>query len=292
MPLNIYAVGDIMLGEQGLCYNFGVKSVIKNKGVGYLFTDVKGILKTGDIVFGNLEAPISNETNKRGFETNFFRAAPNVIESLKNANFNVLSVANNHIMEHGGKAFLSTVNSLKENNITPVGVANKTEILEVKGFKVAFMAYSFIDDFIHNSAYNKVKSERKILEDIKKIRDSVDLIIMSLHWGYEYIPFPSPEQVEIGRRLIDCGVDIVLGGIPMSSKAMRFIYFFAKWIEGHSIEVYQPLAVFTTAEKLYANMREKIGEVFNCDVSDAYGLNDGGGGGLVLTNALNIVDCI
>jgi poly-gamma-glutamate synthesis protein (capsule biosynthesis protein) len=106
---------------------------------------------------------------------------------------------------------LSTVNSLKENNITPVGVANKTEILEVKGFKVAFMAYSFIDDFIHNSAYNKVKSERKILEDIKKIRDSVDLVIVSLHWGYEYTPFPSPEQVEIGRRLIDYGTDIILG---------------------------------------------------------------------------------
>jgi poly-gamma-glutamate synthesis protein (capsule biosynthesis protein) len=72
------------------------------------------------------------------------------------------------------------------------------------------MAYSFIDDFIHNSAYNKVKSERKILEDIKKIRDSVDLVIVSLHWGYEYTPFPSPEQVEIGRRLIDYGTDIII----------------------------------------------------------------------------------
>jgi len=202
MTLTIYAVGDIMLGEQPLCYNFGVKSVIKNKGVGYLFRDVKNIFKDGDIVFGNLEAPISNETNKSGFEANFFRADPSIVNGLKSANFNALSVANNHIMEHGEKAFVSTVKSLKENSIIAVGVANKTEIIEVNGFKVALMAYSFIEDFINNAMYNKISSERKILEDVKDIKNSVDLVVLSLHWGYEYVPFPSPEQIEIGRRLV------------------------------------------------------------------------------------------
>ncbi len=56
--------------------------------------------------------------------------------------------------------------------------------------------------------------EKKIFEDIKNIRNSVDLVIVSLHWGYEYVPFPSPEQVEIGRKLIDCGADIIFGGHP------------------------------------------------------------------------------
>jgi phenylacetate-CoA ligase len=54
------------------------------------------------------------------------------------------------------------------------------------------------------------------------------------------------------------------------------IFFFAEWIEENNIEIHQPLAVFTTAEKLYHHMREKIGAVFNCDVYDAYGLSDGG----------------
>ena len=54
------------------------------------------------------------------------------------------------------------------------------------------------------------------------------------------------------------------------------IYFFANWIEENNIKTHQPLAVFTTAEELYPNMREKIGGVFNCDVYDAYGLGDGG----------------
>lgn len=54
------------------------------------------------------------------------------------------------------------------------------------------------------------------------------------------------------------------------------IYFFAEWIEKNDLTIHSPFAVFTTAEKLYPNMRAKISEVFNCDVYDGYGLNDGG----------------
>ncbi len=54
------------------------------------------------------------------------------------------------------------------------------------------------------------------------------------------------------------------------------IYFLSIWIEKHHVRIYSPLVVFTTAEKLYPNMRKKIEDVFNCDVYDCYGLNDGG----------------
>lgn len=54
------------------------------------------------------------------------------------------------------------------------------------------------------------------------------------------------------------------------------IWYLAKYIEEHSLQVHEPIAVFTTAEKLFPHMREKIGEVFNCEVYDGYGANDGG----------------
>lgn len=56
------------------------------------------------------------------------------------------------------------------------------------------------------------------------------------------------------------------------------IYFMSKWIEENKLEVHKPLAIFTTAEKLYLNMREKIKTVFNCNVYDNYGTSDGGVG--------------
>jgi len=214
MRLNIYAVGDIMLGEHHLSYTFGVKRVIENKGVNYLIKDVRDIFRNGDIVFGNLEAPISVATSASEPKANFFRANPSVVEGLKYANFNVLSVANNHIMEHGTDAFLTTVKLLRENEIIPVGIKNKIEVIKKKGVKIAIIAYSFIEDFIDNCLYNKVSTEEKILNDIEKVKDIVDLIILSLHWGQEFVPFPSPKQIEIGRRLIDAGADIILGVHP------------------------------------------------------------------------------
>lgn len=215
MPLKIYAVGDIMLGEQQLCNNFGVSSVIKCKGPDYPFDNVRSLFNNGDIVFGNLECSImSEESANDEQEPKFFCAEPSVIEGLKKVNFNVLSVANNHIMEHGGVLFQNTVQLLRNNNIYPVGIASEIEIINVKGYKIAFLAYSFIEDNIPNSGYNKIHSEEPILQDINKIRSDVDLVIISLHWGYEYVPYPSPDQIRIGRKLVDAGADIILGGHP------------------------------------------------------------------------------
>jgi phenylacetate-CoA ligase len=53
------------------------------------------------------------------------------------------------------------------------------------------------------------------------------------------------------------------------------IYFFAKYLVDHDIEIHSPVAIFTTAEKLYPHQREAIMDAFGCDVFDHYGLNDG-----------------
>lgn len=203
-----------MLGEQPLCNNFGVANIIKNKGIDHIFDDVRQIFADGDIVFGNLECSIANQDMELDQEPAFFCANPMVLKGLKCAHFNVLSVANNHIMEQGNIAYRNLVQLLNENGLCPVGINNKIEILNIKGYKIAFMAYSFIEDKIPNSSYNKVSSEEIILHDIQKVRPLVDIIIISLHWGDEYVPLPSPEQIVIGRKLVDAGADVILGSHP------------------------------------------------------------------------------
>ncbi|MBB6401734.1 poly-gamma-glutamate synthesis protein (capsule biosynthesis protein) [Methanococcus maripaludis] len=214
MNLVIYAVGDIMLGEQPLCHGFGVKSKICKNGIEYLFGELKEIFPNGDIVFGNLEAPASNITEKSGIYTNYFRADPKKIQNLKNMGFNVLSIANNHIMEHGAISFKNTVEELKKNNILPVGLKNGFEVLNVKGLNVGFLGCSLINDFLDNHPYNNFTSENELIENVMVMREKVDLLIISIHWGQEYVPYPSKEQVELGRKLIELGGDIILGGHP------------------------------------------------------------------------------
>jgi gamma-polyglutamate biosynthesis protein CapA len=214
MPITIYAVGDIMLGEQPLCENFGVKAVLRAKGTEYLFREVSPLLLGGDIVFGNLECALAYNDMNLSPGSSFFLADGAAACGLKEAGFTILSVANNHIMENGRDHFLGTVRALRQHGITPVGVRDESPILNVKGKRVAFLAYSFIEDDIVDVCYNKVQSEKPILANIRAVRPEVDIVIVSLHWGFEYIPFPSPDQIRIGRALVDAGADVILGSHP------------------------------------------------------------------------------
>ncbi len=211
MTIKIIAVGDIMLGDQDLCAGFGVGSHIKKRGANYLFDDVRDILSRGDIVFGNLECSVNRDANI-DYKKTFFCACPAVVPALKNAGFNALSVANNHIMQNGLEIYNHTINLLDENKILPVGVRNDVRIKKIHGLDIAFFGYSFIDDKICGVGYNKIIDDKKIFDDISKIRASSDLIIISLHWGLEYVPYASVWQIETARKLIDAGADVILGG--------------------------------------------------------------------------------
>lgn len=223
-PLTLIAVGDIMLGEQPLCENFGVKAVLRVKGTEYLFREVAPLLREGDIVFGNLECSLAINDADLLQGPSFFCTHGAAARGLAEAGFTVLSIANNHIMENGRDRFLETVRALRQHGMVPAGIRGDTPIVEVKGRRVAFLAYSFIEDGIADACYNKVRSEDPILADVRAVRSVADVIIVSLHWGFEYVPFPSPDQIRIGRALIDAGADIILGGHPHVSQSFEMYH--------------------------------------------------------------------
>ncbi len=103
--LKLVAVGDIMLAR-------GVGSRIKKSSVHVPFDDLRHILKSGDIVFGNLETTIATTGKQLPGKGIWFRADPAVTEGLKEAGFNVLSLANNHTLDYDTPALLETIQNL------------------------------------------------------------------------------------------------------------------------------------------------------------------------------------
>jgi len=172
------------------------------------------------LVIGNIETTIA-QNEEVGYGKQFFKAPPDVACSLKNANFNVLSVANNHIMEHGENGFLSSVSHLRDSGIVPIGLKNGMEKIEIKGKMVAIGGYSLVEDGCRSPLYNRISDEDKIFSDVENIKNIADLIVISIHWGSEYVPLPSPEQVKLGRRLIDSGVDVIIGHHPHVVQSME-----------------------------------------------------------------------
>lgn len=99
-----------------------------------------------------------------------------------------------------------------------------------------------------------IKKFHEVTRNIKKL-SSYYMDEESLHSYWETINRFKPKFIR---------------GLPAS------VFMFAQWLEENRLSVHTPQALFTTAEKLFPYMRQKIGEVFNCEVFDGYGLNDGG----------------
>ena len=79
-------------------------------------------------------------------------------------------------------------------------------IIEKNGVTIAFLGYSLRPRqyFEYEPLYTEGRRDG-IIEDIQKVRDETDIIIVSLHWGDEFIQRPSPEEIRLARNVIDAG---------------------------------------------------------------------------------------
>lgn len=211
--------GDIML-------NRGVEKFINSYGNGdynFPFLNVHEKLQKYDLLFGNLEGPISNKGENVG-SIYSFRMNPKAAEAIKYAGFDAVSVANNHIGDWGIKALSDTLTRLKNSGIIYVGGGfNKKEayspkIIEIKGMKIAFLGFSeFGKNYLE--AYEDTPGiafayEEEIAKNIYKARKSADIVIATFHFGTEYQKKPNDYQIKLSKIAADAGADLIIGHHP------------------------------------------------------------------------------
>ena len=114
----------------------------------YPFRYLQTFCRESDLFFVNLETPISTQGEVYVEKTFTFRCSPQVVKTLKAGNINVVSLANNHIMDYGPEALAETITLLEQHNIAYTGAgpnlaaARTPALLEKNGIKVAFLAYN------------------------------------------------------------------------------------------------------------------------------------------------------
>jgi len=195
-----------------------------NKAVySYCFNEMQGIFNNSDLVMVNLECPIteSNDILVKKFN---FRANPDYVNILKIAGIDVVTLANNHIMDFSSKGVEDTIDLLDGVDIGYVGAGMNFEraripkILNIKGFDFGFLGYSMIGPssiFASNSKAGTVNLDKKIYcEDIIELKKQVDFLIVNVHWGIERDFYPTDYQKYHGRTFIDYGADVVIGHHP------------------------------------------------------------------------------
>lgn len=214
--VKMIAVGDIMLSRAV------EQKMIEYQDYKYPFLKIAEITSKADIVFGNLETVIISGRIIKSGEM-IFRTDPKSVEGLKFAGFNVLSLANNHIMNFGRIGLENTIKILDENNISHIGAGlnsgdiYKPAIKNIKGIKFVFFAFTYNFDQRESSGeiYGAADmSIEKMKEIVRKARPENDIIIISMHAGTEYVISPNAQQKEFAHSAIDAGADLVIGHHP------------------------------------------------------------------------------
>jgi len=206
------AVGDILLDR-------GIRKKIAEYGVDYPFELIAPFSSGFDLAFCNLECPVSAQGTSTG-KVYCFRADTAFFTGVTDAGFDIFSLANNHIIDWGLAACLDTKDLIERHGLVAVG-AGKTDldartprIVRKHGLTFAFAAYVGKPLAGMLPVGPAQASCDEIVREIRQVRDQVDFIIISMHWGTEYEHIPEEHQVTWAHRLIDAGADLIIGHHP------------------------------------------------------------------------------
>jgi poly-gamma-glutamate synthesis protein (capsule biosynthesis protein) len=190
----------------------------------YPFLYLQDFCQESDIFFANLETPLSTKGEIYIEKTFTFRTNPQVIQTLTTGGINVVSLANNHIMDYGPEALLETISHLERHQICYTGAgsnlaaARTPAIIEKKGIKVAFLAYNNTYPLEFNATSTQPGTApghtSYIASDVKKARNLADLVIVSFHWSAELLKERKPYQADLAKVAINAGAHLVVGHHP------------------------------------------------------------------------------
>lgn len=216
--LIISAVGDIMLDGTA-------RPTMVEQGYDYPFVKMLPYFTGAQIIFGNVEGPLTDRGTPEQDKTFVFRSPPaKVSAALKAAGFNVVSLANNHTLDYGAEGLSQTIETLDQAGIQHAGAgadlmaARQPALLQINGLKVAVLAYSMTlpENFFaeKNKPGTAFGHEAQVSADVMAAREQADIVLVSFHWGQEGKTALRDYQTRLGHLAIDSGASAVIGHHP------------------------------------------------------------------------------
>lgn len=236
--LDLRAVGDVMLARH-------VGALAERTGGEALFVATAELL-AGDLVLGNLESPLSVQSEPARAGPYRLIAAPELAPALHVAGFDALSLANNHALDAGPGGLEESLSHLRAAGVAPVGAGSNPAaalaplILQAQGLRVAVLAFNDVLDASDRAAglapiddlawpnpdflacpasaadcpHGRAWISAAALAAVQGARGESDLVVVLVHWGLEYAATPSTRQRAWAAHLVAAGADLVLGAHP------------------------------------------------------------------------------
>ena len=230
--LTIVGVGDIMMGT-----NFPDPKYLPPHGGKHLLDSVAPYLKDSDLTFGNLEGVILDEGGTPKYCKNpdvcyLFRSPTSYVHHLKDAGFDVVSMANNHAGDFGDEGRKSTMAHLDSVGIYYAGLlSHPYVVIEKDSITYGMIAFS------PNTGTVSINDTITAIELVSKVDSLVDVLIVSFHGGAEgkshrnvtretemFYGEDRGNVYEFSHSLIDHGADIIFGHGPHVTRAMELYH--------------------------------------------------------------------
>lgn len=242
--IDLLMVGDVLIHDR-------LYTSMKTSD-GYDFrpalTYIKDIVKDYDLAYYNQETILGgSEIGLSSYPS--FNSPYEVGDAMIDAGFNLVSLATNHTLDRGEKAITNSINYWNgKNDVLTAGSylssedRNKINIREVNNITYTMLNYTYgtngikvpsgKDYFVNvwpcngsNPSYDSEYQEYKriVKEDVERVRDKVDLLIVAMHWGVEYTHTPTAYQIDMANYLESLGVNIIIGTHPHVVMPITFI---------------------------------------------------------------------
>ena len=209
--MKIIVCGDI-------CFN----SINENKAcegdVNTLFTNAASLIKNADISICNLECPLTDSNIKLQKSGPNLKASAQSVNVLSKVGFNIVSLANNHILDYGEIGVKDTIFACESKGIKTVGAANnfinarKPCIVENNGLKIGF--YSVADNECASATEDSYGANGfdycETFDDVRKASELCDALIVLYHTGLEHYQYQSPDLQKRCKKIADCGAKAVI----------------------------------------------------------------------------------
>lgn len=220
--MKIAFVGDVMLGRL-------VNKMLKGCDPAYPWGNTLSILQNADLRICNFECVLSDVGNPWSATPKVFhfRSDEKNVKTLQIAKMNIVSLANNHVLDYEYEAMQRMLNILDEQGILHSGAGNdlseasKPALCQIKEQKIAFIAFTDNEpDWASQENKPGVlyiptdindRRMQDFLKHIEHLRNTVDFLIVSAHWGPNWGYYPPRDHVSIGHALIDAGADLIFG---------------------------------------------------------------------------------
>ena len=221
--MRIALVGDVMLGRL-------VDERLRHEGPAHPWGDALPLLAQADLRFANLECVLADDGPPWPGKRFHFRSDRKNVASLEAAGVDVVSLANNHVLDHGVEAMREMLPLLDEHGILHTGAgpdaeaARRPAVCTRAGTAVGFLAFTDNEPGwaagpaspgVHHVPVDLADDRaRDLLQLVRRTRERTGLLVVSAHWGPNWGAQVPPEHRAFAHALVEAGADVVFGHSP------------------------------------------------------------------------------